>query len=589
MGLHPRTRGALVPVAIVLLLVALWAAIRPTGDFPLNDDWQYAHVAKRLAESGRFVVDVPVAPTLALQAAAGAAVIRAFGFSHVRLRALTVVVAGGLLLLLDRLLVMAGAGLGARLAQLGLVALNPLFLNLTFSFMTEVYGAAVAFAGVWIWYRSVAAERAGRARRGRWGRRLAALVVGASFWVRQFAVLAFPALAVARLVAARRGGDGAVRRELRALALDSLAFLLPIALYFLWAESGVDRLNPLFTRPLGRSLTRLSAAAHLAQPPVFVFYATAFLLPLLLAVAAVSWRRWLAAPRARRAALAVVATLALAGLAAAQWGGQPRSFHPFLQRHFPLLSNIVLPYGVGPVELSGFPAAGGGVSPASPVAAWVAFEIVLVALGWTWLELARRGRALHASVVVDAGPRALRAELVVFGAAFALLSCLAAVQVFRFRVFDRYFFPCLLGLTLAAVLLPASGAATAAARPRRFGVGLAVAVTSALLGGLSVAAVHDHFRWNEARWRLLDRGVAAGLPAAEIDGGFEVNGWLEYEGDPPRRPTRTCGRRTRWYCWELDYAIGFAPPPGGEVVLREPVADRLGNFPDLLLVRRPAR
>lgn len=585
----PRSRLAslILSTAVVATLALLWAAIRPTGDFPLNDDWQYAHVAKRLAETGRFAVDVPVAPTLVLQSAAGAAVIGLFGFSHVTLRALTVVAAGVLLLLLDRLLAMAGARLGARFALLGLVALNPLYLNLTFSFMTEVYGAAVAFVGVWIWYRSVAAERAGRPRAGRWGRRLAALVVGASFWVRQFAVLAFPALVLARLVAARRGGAEAVRREVRALALDSVVFLLPIALYFAWAESGVDRLNPLFTRPLGRSMTRPALAAHLAQAPVFVLYTTAFLLPLLVAVAAAGWRRWFAAPRARRASLVVVAALALAALAAAQWGGQRRSFHPFLQPHFPLLSNIVQPFGVGPVELSGFWSRAGDAGPASPVAAWVAFEVVLVALGWTWLELARRGRALQASVVLDAGPRARRAELVVFGAAFALLSFLAAVQVFRFRVFDRYFFPCLLGLALAAVLLP--GAARRDARRRRLGVGLAVALLAALLGGLSVAAVHDHFRWNEARWRLVERAAAIGVPAAEIDGGFEVNGWLEYEGTPPRRPTRTCGRRTRWSCFELPYAIGFAPPPGGEVVLREPVADRLGNFPDLLLVRRPAR
>jgi hypothetical protein len=584
-----RARDALLPAAIVLLLASLWGVVRPTGDFPLNDDWQYAHVAKRLAETGDFVVDVPVAPTLALQSAAGAAVIRAFGFSHVRLRALTVVTAGVLLLLLDRLLAMAGAGLGARFAQLGLVALNPLFLNLTFSFMTEVYGAAVAFVGVWIWYRSVAAERAGRARRGRWGRWLAALVVGASFWVRQFAVLAFPALALARLVAARRGGEGATRREVRALAIDSLVFLLPIALYFAWAESGVDRLNPLFTRPLGRSVTRPAFAAHVAQTPVFVLYMTAFLLPLLLAVAAAGWRRWLAAPRRRLAALAVVATLALSALAAAHWGGQPRSFHPYLQRHFPLLSNIVLPYGVGPVELTGFPSAAGEARPAAQAAAWVAFEILLVALGWTWLELARRGRSLQASVVVDAGRRAMRAELVVFGAGFALLSFLAAVQVFRFRVFDRYFFPSLLGLTLAAVLLPATAATPAAGRPRRLGAAGTIALSAALLGGLSVAAVHDHFRWNEARWSLLARGVARGVPAAQIDGGFEVNGWLEYEGDPPRAPSRTCGRRTRWSCFALDYVITFAAPPGGEVVLREPIDDRLGNLPDLLLVRRPPR
>ena len=53
------------PLLLISAFVFLVACVvGPWGNYPINDDWQYAHVAKQLAQTGRLTVDVPIAPAL---------------------------------------------------------------------------------------------------------------------------------------------------------------------------------------------------------------------------------------------------------------------------------------------------------------------------------------------------------------------------------------------------------------------------------------------------------------------------------------------------------------------------------------------
>src|SRR5437868_10109144 len=90
----------LVPALFAVVVVCVW----PWGDFPLNDDWQYAWIAKRFAETGRYVVDVPIAPTLVGQSLIVAPLIRLLGFSHTLLRLVTLTLSGVSLVVLGRIL-----------------------------------------------------------------------------------------------------------------------------------------------------------------------------------------------------------------------------------------------------------------------------------------------------------------------------------------------------------------------------------------------------------------------------------------------------------------------------------------------------
>ena len=75
-------------IAIAIFGVCL-VAIRPWGNYPLNDDWQYARASKMFAESGKIRIDTPVAPALVGQILLAYPIIRVLGMNHAFLRLLT--------------------------------------------------------------------------------------------------------------------------------------------------------------------------------------------------------------------------------------------------------------------------------------------------------------------------------------------------------------------------------------------------------------------------------------------------------------------------------------------------------------------
>jgi len=78
----------------VLLLVQLLmlVIIQPTGNFPLNDDWAYAHSVQWLLTEGRVRLSDWISPNLLPQTFLVAGVSRLFGFSFESLRHLTLLV-----------------------------------------------------------------------------------------------------------------------------------------------------------------------------------------------------------------------------------------------------------------------------------------------------------------------------------------------------------------------------------------------------------------------------------------------------------------------------------------------------------------
>jgi hypothetical protein len=79
-------------MATLALLLAV-TTTSPWGNYALNDDWTYAHLAKRLAETGRIQLDAPQNASAIGQTLVAAGVVRLFGFSHVALRLLTIAMA----------------------------------------------------------------------------------------------------------------------------------------------------------------------------------------------------------------------------------------------------------------------------------------------------------------------------------------------------------------------------------------------------------------------------------------------------------------------------------------------------------------
>ena len=139
------------PVLTLGIFLLALVLIAPWGDYPTNDDWQYARAARSLAQTGRLKIDTAIAPAIVGQCYLVWPFVRLFGFSHTLLRITTLALAMAMLVALDRLLALGGVQRRLRCFATLLVALNPLFVNLGASFMSEIPGYAQALGGAWLW------------------------------------------------------------------------------------------------------------------------------------------------------------------------------------------------------------------------------------------------------------------------------------------------------------------------------------------------------------------------------------------------------------------------------------------------------
>ncbi|MBI4534322.1 MAG: glycosyltransferase family 39 protein, partial [Candidatus Melainabacteria bacterium] len=136
-------RAVLIIVAYYLFTVFF---VSPVGNFPLNDDWTYGEAIRHWVSSGRFELGASCA-TCFLHIALGGLACKIFGFSYAILR--TVTLSLGFIGALAFYLTLREVGLSkasAGLFALVLVA-NPLRVNLSFSYMTDI--AASSFTSLY--------------------------------------------------------------------------------------------------------------------------------------------------------------------------------------------------------------------------------------------------------------------------------------------------------------------------------------------------------------------------------------------------------------------------------------------------------
>ena len=226
----PR-RGSLPLLVVLGLWLAAVALIGAGGEFPLSDDWAYAHVVRSLIDGHGFDFLPWTGASLVVQALYGAAACKLAGFSHQTLRVTTLVMSAIGIVSLYALLRELGAAARVAAAGAGALAFSPLWLSLSFTFMTDVPFAALAIAATWLYVRAL---RAG----SRSGLVTAGAVAAAAFLVRQHAASVAVAAALAALVPPRADGSGA-GAPLQMRLLDAAAALaLPLAAaaaYTLWA------------------------------------------------------------------------------------------------------------------------------------------------------------------------------------------------------------------------------------------------------------------------------------------------------------------------------------------------------------------
>ncbi|MCP4641037.1 MAG: glycosyltransferase family 39 protein [bacterium] len=546
------------PVALLVLATAL--IVPPTGDFPLNDDWVYAKTVKWSLEQGQYVGHPFSQATFLAQALWGALWTAAFGFSFVTLRISTLVLAGVALWATARTARECGASRGAALLCAAVLWANPLFLNLSYTFMTEVPFAAAAALSMLFCVRAL---QHGRHRDVFFGSAFAAV----AFFVRQFGVL--PAVAFAGASAFI-----AIRARTRPKAGAIVSFLVPwllaapLWLWWRWRVESFFTASVDVTDWAGYVFANASSLFHYAVAATF--YVGLFLLPFAVAhmtglvTRQVRWRipQWIAF-----GACCVAAYVGLRLVVG--WQTPP-------------LTNLLRNLGVGPLTLKDTTMLPQRWAPVRVGGATLRL-VKLAAFGSAALLAVRAwfGTREYGADEEDANGTN-RHGAILFLALTTLLLWATPCNPWLPRIYDRYLVPGLPPLlVLAALGVPAV---------RRPWALIAGVVTTALMLVFSMAALQDYLAWNRARWEGVDRLVEEhGASPEQIEAGYEYNGMCTSDEYMRRQGSTDFRDRGPHGWWALDdaYAMSFLPRLGYAEVGRAEYFSALGwETRAVLLLRR---
>ena len=140
-------------LALLAIMLVFECMVNPTGEFPLNDDWSYAKPVKDWHETGIYNIGSWPAMTLLTHLLWGLLFVKAFGFSFLVLRISP--------LLSSFVGLCAMLALGQRISgsrPIGFVMaltllLNPIYFNLSNTYMTDVNFSTLLIVGCYCVYR----------------------------------------------------------------------------------------------------------------------------------------------------------------------------------------------------------------------------------------------------------------------------------------------------------------------------------------------------------------------------------------------------------------------------------------------------
>jgi hypothetical protein len=534
------------PVALpyALVMLALVAVISPVGNFPLNDDWVYMEMVRELVENQTFY-EHPYRGSLAITIVGwGWLAATIFGLSFTVLRCSTLVLA--LVALCATTKAALEHGLPRPLAFLcgALLLANPLFLNLTYTFMNDVPCLAAASCAGMFYMRALT-------HRSPW----------AAFWGSTFVVLgsatrqdgvvvigAFLATEVVSWLARAR------KPELGMLGGFAIPLILGGILYTIaFSTSSEEAFNNLPEAATKPSL--------LSSWPDMIFEAGAALIYIGLFTLPIGLAKLFAVARGHSSRTRGQ-WIAFAGLCAGlQLTVTSMEGEAIALGGMPLLPNVLYDLGVGPLTLRDVFAMGAEGPAGLGNGWWLVHLLALCSMSLLLVDvfplLARhvsrvRTRSFAPSDDQHA-PRARMLFLVLWIGAIVLLPYRLVTEM----LYDRYLLPAL----FPAVILAAQSLTPAAKIDVRVAwIGTGLAFIFALVG------VQDYLAWNSARWEAIDylrheRNVGA----TEIDGGYEYNGmYLSAEfrrrNDVSFFSAQGPGRF--WLLEETRYAIYLNDMPG---------------------------
>ena len=140
-------------LGVGFFLISIIIFVNPIGDFPLNDDWQYAYPVKSLIEKGSYTLTNEFSPNIFLQVIWGylfCLIPNEFSFTYLRISTLVAAFIGAFVFFKILKTQLKRSFKESLLLTLFLV-FNPLFFVLSFSFMTDVPFLTLCLASVYFY------------------------------------------------------------------------------------------------------------------------------------------------------------------------------------------------------------------------------------------------------------------------------------------------------------------------------------------------------------------------------------------------------------------------------------------------------
>jgi 4-amino-4-deoxy-L-arabinose transferase-like glycosyltransferase len=475
------------------LLLVLWifclACTMPGGNFPLNDDWNYARSVKAMLDEHRLIITQWSLAASLPHIILGWLVCSVFGFSFDALRAISMVggyVSGVVAYLLCRRM---QASRAAALLGAAVLLTNPVFFNVATTFMTDVPFLLI----VSILFLYLARQLSGTGLT--WSGSIFTSMLTVLTCLTRQTGLVVPVGFLFSVIAARKYSW----RDIAKAALPAVTGVASVYLFQTWLMRYAGELA-------SYRVERAWLEQLLAKGPVYVMansmsnlicaliYLGLFLLPLLIA-AFPPLIRSLERKQKRLAIIMFVEPLILIAIGLLL---NPQTM--------PLADNILFDLGLGPILLGGDQRAHYATAPR-----W--FWVLVTVFG-----VIGASALLSTLFVVIARERSRLTS-------FLLWVFFLYLAVISFRgFFDRYLiFPLFILIPIVAASLPTTAANTRVLKPLAWLTVFSFAV-------FAIAGTHDYFAWNRARWQAAhDLVDVQGVSAMEIDGGWEFNGWYSYE------------------------------------------------------------
>jgi len=541
-----RHRNKIPYLIIVCLYIVTILLVNPKGEFPLNDDWSYTRSALQFAAGNGMHVDEWSAPSVVGQALYGGLLIRVFGMRFLVLRLSTL--AASCAIALGLWFALAQLGIESWVAWLAVLSwvFNPLQLNLSFTYMTEIPFLFFIAASIVLYLLYLA-------RRRSWLLALVGASLGYAFLIRQTAVLFAAALVIALLL--DRTGEQRDRLRAAALAAASAGFFM--AVYFLWLkfQGGV---TPATRRKF--ELLRYLTTEQLAGNSFgLLFYIAFLLLPLWVTLfpAALRMNRGLS----RRAWIGSLAGWLIVCGTGLWWFHSNYSYRQYLpstafHSRMPFLLNVIYDTGLGPVTLD---PAYFGLSPLPTYPrAW------LIVTGATALGLVMAGLLFSAGLSRKlSASETLRPAFLFFILSFAFVAGFEIVfsHLQEGGLFDRHLVAAAFPLCLAACMLGGTSRISSLPAFR-----IAALLTLCAGAAFSISATRDYLAWNRLRWDLGNAALASGVNPLNLSAGFEFNGWHNYETFRARGHIETV---FQWWYDTRGCLISITPQAGYRIVRQE--------------------